>query len=110
MPAPKGHSRYGGRAKGTPNKKSQVLAAILESKGVDPAGDLIKLLPQLEPEKRADIYLKLFEYIYPKLKAIELTPEDLAELTEKVGSATLERVREEFKALAEERKKAACNT
>lgn len=36
MAAPKGHPRYGGRAKGTPNKRTWDARALAERLGVDP--------------------------------------------------------------------------
>jgi hypothetical protein len=45
MPAPKGHQRYGGRAKGTKNKKDQVRPEVLDAA-------LIKLRAQLPSEIR----------------------------------------------------------
>lgn len=41
MPAPKGHARYGGRAKGTPNKSTERLREIAQKHKCDPFEILI---------------------------------------------------------------------
>jgi hypothetical protein len=65
-----------GRKKGTPNKATQQLREILDAEGLDPAKKLAELLPNLTPEKQADICLKLMDFLYPKRKAVALTNED----------------------------------
>jgi len=62
-----------GRKAGTPNKDTLPLKAILEANKCEPVLELLKLIPDLIPEKQADVYLKLLEYIYPRRKAIETT-------------------------------------
>ncbi len=61
-----------GRRKGTRNKKSEALEAILDSLGFNLVDELIKRLPKLSPEKQADIILGLMPFVYPKKKAIDL--------------------------------------
>lgn len=65
-----------GRKKGTPNKKTLVLTDILESLDCDVTQKLTEILPQLQPEKQADVLLELMSYIFPKRKALELTGAD----------------------------------
>lgn len=60
-----------GRKRGTPNKKTVVLSALFESKGIDIPLKLLELIPQLTPEKQADILLNLLPYLYPKFRATE---------------------------------------
>jgi hypothetical protein len=96
--APKGHPRYGGRAKGVPNRKTQDLLDKAREMGVDPfevllmfaAGDwkslgydqdkyitetdrgtIVKWT--IEPSVRAKCASDACQYIYPKRKAIELS-------------------------------------
>ncbi|MBY0554222.1 hypothetical protein K2P97_06815 [bacterium] len=65
-----------GRQKGTPNKKTLILTEILDSLDCDVTQKLTELLPQLQPEKQADVLLELMSYIFPKRKALELTGAD----------------------------------
>lgn len=68
--------RYGGRQKGTPNKKTVALTDLLEKISCDPAAKLASLLPKLKPDMQAKVLLELMEYIYPKRKAVEVSGVD----------------------------------
>jgi hypothetical protein len=68
-----GKPKTGGRSKGTPNKKTLGLAEILESQGVEPVSELLKLMPNLTPKEQADVYKDLMAYLYPKRKAMEVS-------------------------------------
>jgi hypothetical protein len=74
-----------GRKKGTPNKKTRLLEELLEDKGLEPIQGLADSLKELEgvvtdePEEKirvaiakANIYMELMQYIYPKRKAIQV--------------------------------------
>lgn len=67
-----------GRAKGTPNKKTQVLVEILEAKDFNVPAKLIELVNGglLLPKEQADVLLELMQYVYPKRKAVEMTGAD----------------------------------
>lgn len=65
--------KTGGRKKGTPNKKTQLLAEILEVNDFSIPEKIIELLPSLAPKKQADVLLDLMSYMYPKRKAVEQT-------------------------------------
>lgn len=90
--------KYGGRAKGTPNKDTQALIEAAERLGVNPfeillhfaKGDFATLgyseyqtrpgpdgstydVLTIEPELRARCAMKASEFLYPKRKAIEIT-------------------------------------
>jgi hypothetical protein len=96
MAAPKGHPRYGGRKKGTPNKKDSTLALKSKELGIDPFEILLLFAKgdwealgypaatfvkegstfvneelYIKPETRARAAAEAAQYIYPKLKAIE---------------------------------------
>lgn len=60
-----------GRKAGTPNKVTTELKDFLLSQGLDPALELTKLIEELEAPKRADILVKILEFIYPRRKAVE---------------------------------------
>jgi hypothetical protein len=66
-----GHLKAGGRRKGTPNLRTTVLADLFEDLGVVVPREIIRLLPKLSPQERADVLLRLMEYLYPKRKALE---------------------------------------
>lgn len=73
MGRPQGLPKTGGRQKGTPNKKTQVLGDKLEALGLDVPSRLVELLPGLSPEIQAKILLDLLSYIHPKRKAVDQT-------------------------------------
>ena len=78
MGRPVGLSKTGGRKKGTPNAKTKELGARLESFGFDPLKELSELVQgvnDLSAKDRAEICLDLLQYLYPKRKALEVTPE-----------------------------------
>lgn len=77
--------KYGGRKKGTPNKRTLILADALEKKNLDPIAGLHDCLQELEEmvvyedgakislvKAKADIYMELLQYLYPKRKAIQV--------------------------------------
>lgn len=69
----KGHQKLGGRKAGTPNKASLKLLDQLIAKELNPVDEIIKLLEQVGPNKKLDVWMKLLSYCYPTLKAIELS-------------------------------------
>jgi len=84
METPKKRQKYGGRKKGTPNKKTLLLQDQLEEKGLDPVAGLKACLEELEAivayeaedqinlvNSKARIYIEILQYIYPKRKAVE---------------------------------------
>lgn len=73
MGAPKGHPRYGGRQKGTPNKDTLNLAQFLEKKNFSPIEEIIKRMPRLADVEAIKVCLELLQYIYPKRKALEVS-------------------------------------
>jgi len=78
MGRPAGVPKTGGRKKGTPNAKTKELDARLETLGFDPLKELAELVQganDLSTTDRAEICLELLQYIYPKRKALEVTPE-----------------------------------
>lgn len=73
MSKTEGSKKTGGRTKGTPNKSTLCLLRSLEQNNIDIVNEIAALLPQLGPEKKADVLLNLMSYIFPKRKAIELS-------------------------------------
>jgi hypothetical protein len=68
----KGH-KTGGRVAGTPNKRTQEVAGLLESLGCDPIEGMaqIAMNEKHSPELRGRMFAELAQYIAPKRKAIE---------------------------------------
>lgn len=91
-----------GRKKGTPNKKTTILLDIFEANDFCPAEEVVKLIKDkgadLLDKERADIFLRLMEYKFPKRKSVEhsgeikTTPIDgiLAEVIKKVQDGSSE--------------------
>lgn len=101
----KGHSKAGGRSKGTPNKKVQPLLDRAEALGVDPFEILLHFAkgdwaalgyaaastvsytsagiefdePVIKPELRMHAAKEACQYLYPKRKSIEMTAVDGAD-------------------------------
>lgn len=75
MGAPKGHPKYGGRKKGTPNKnKVFSVSSRLSEMGIDLIGEILNEIEQLDkPFLKVKCYFQLLEYCDAKRKAIEVT-------------------------------------
>jgi hypothetical protein len=72
MAAPLGHKRYGGRKKGTPNRKSVDLLTALDKKKFHVVEKLTEVFEVLEPSRKMDVLLALMTFLYPKRKAIDV--------------------------------------
>ncbi len=83
-------SSKSGRKKGTPNKKTKVLSHLLNEEELSIPGRLLEILPQLTVEKQADVLLGLMPYIYPKKKAIEISPLESDKYPEKITIEVVE--------------------
>lgn len=66
--------KTGGRLKGTPNKRTQVVSDLLEEIGCDPINGMatIAMNPANSPELRGRMYSELAQYLFPKRKAAEI--------------------------------------
>ena len=74
MSSPGGY-RYGGRQKGTPNRKTQEVAEKLQALGCDPIEGMARLAmdPTVDVAIRAQMLKELAQYLYPKRKALEVS-------------------------------------
>lgn len=72
MARPAGLPKTGGRKKGTPNRRSELLSDNLNELGLDISERITELLPQLSTEKQMNALIQLLPYIFPKRKALEL--------------------------------------
>jgi hypothetical protein len=79
-----GHKRGGGRAKGTPNKKTGLLLDALEAHGCNMPEQIAGLLqdPEVKGALKVDLVSRLLPYLYPQRKPMDpqeiLTPEQAA--------------------------------
>lgn len=71
MSAPKGHPRYGGRGKGTPNKRPSLIALCNEL-GVDPLRRLLEICKDEKDPNHFNAVKEACQYIVPKLKALDV--------------------------------------
>lgn len=67
--------KTGGRAAGTPNKRTQDLMERLDQLGVDPVNGLAAIATDegAPLELRARVQIELMSYLYPKRKALDVT-------------------------------------
>lgn len=71
--------KTGGRMKGSPNKKSELLSEALDSLKFNLPLRLAEIFPKLTPDKQMDCLLELLQYLYPKRKAIEVDENENAQ-------------------------------
>lgn len=68
MARPAGIPKTGGRSKGTPNKRTLAFSETLSERGIDVLGEILTAAADLSERDRANIYLNLLPYQYPKRK------------------------------------------
>ena len=70
----KGHTKVGGRQKGTSNKDLSVFKAALKSGLIERLGDFFQWLdsPDLSERDKITNYLKALEFVLPKQQKIEI--------------------------------------
>ncbi len=68
MPRPRGLPKTGGRAKGTPNKRTQSVMERLEALGCDPIAGMAKIAMNTKNriELRGQMYKELAQYVAAK--------------------------------------------
>jgi hypothetical protein len=62
--------KYGGREKGTPNRLTKELRAILKEvlhKELETIGELLE---QLEPKERLEVLIKLMPFVFPRMNTM----------------------------------------
>jgi len=81
MPRPKGLAKTGGRVRGTPNRKTELVAKTLAKLGCDPVEGLARIA--LDPETKVEIKVRclteLAQYVYPKRKAVDVSSSEESE-------------------------------
>ena len=87
MPFEEGHSKIGGRKKGTPNKVTLIKADdLLLELDVNPIQKLIEIAESDEAtlDQRINCYKEIAKYTYPRFKSQELRVTPLENLTSTV--------------------------
>jgi hypothetical protein len=98
-----GHSKAGGRVKGTPNKDNETVAQTCERMGLNVAEAMIHLAINTEDELiKASMLKELASYLYAKKKAIEVSGSLGVDTSRQ--DAELAKLREQVKARISERK------
>lgn len=91
MPFEKGNKLGKGRPAGKLNRSTEqakLTLARLANKGLDNITEDIDKIRETNPVKAAEIYIKLLEYVMPKLKAVDMKVD--ADVTQKVEKITVE--------------------
>lgn len=75
MPFKPGQARPegAGRKKGTLNRASMPILELMESRNFNALDELIKLLPDLEPNIQAKVLCEIMSFVYPKKKALDIS-------------------------------------
>lgn len=74
MGAPKGHKKYGGRQKGTPNKSTEALFELCKKNGIDVFEAMVVLACEEKDKDKKFYRLSVIaEYLYAKRKAVEVS-------------------------------------
>lgn len=92
MARPKGSPKMGGRQKGTPNRKTDLLAKC-EAMGIDVFDELLSIAAKtIDPSTRFGMFRDIASYLYAKKKEVlnlsDHTVEELIETAEKKLSET----------------------
>jgi len=80
MPFQKGKEKTGGRTKGTPNSTTRDLREVVREIVEGNAERICQDLEALEPKDRVNAWLRLTEFVLPKMQRVE-TSYDLANLS-----------------------------
>ena len=91
MPFEKGNKLGKGRPTGKMNRSTEqakLTLARLANKGLDNITEDIDKIRETNPIKAAEIYIKLLEYVLPKLKSVDMKME--AEVNNKIEKITIE--------------------
>jgi hypothetical protein len=103
--APKGHPKWGGKKKGTPNKdKQRVLDLCKQYGGKEPVEVLAIELNCGVPERAVWAADKLMPYCYPKLSSVVLAEDPANPFGEISENKFLDKIKELHVAAAKERK------
>ena len=65
--------KYGGRQKGTPNRMTKELRAVLKDVLFEELGEIKEKLDMLEPKERLELVIKLIPYVLLKVNSVSHT-------------------------------------
>jgi len=91
MPFEKGNKLGKGRPAGKLNRSTEqakLTLARLANKGLDNITEDIDKIREQNPVKAAEIYIKLLEYVIPKLKSVDMKME--ADIKQQIEKITVE--------------------
>ena len=91
MPFEKGHKLAKGRPKGSLNRSTEqakITLARLANKGLDNITEDMDKIRKENPIKAAELYLRLLEYVVPKLKSVDMKLD--AEVNAKIEKLSIE--------------------
>ncbi len=79
--------KTGGRAKGTPNKRTADVIERLERLGCDPIEGMAVIAMDIEnpPELRGRMFAELAQYVAAKRRALDVSAESAAPVTIRIG-------------------------
>ena len=84
----KGNTMGKGRPKGSLNRSTEqakLTLSRLANKGLDNISEDIEQIRKTNPVKAAELYIKILEYVVPKLKAVDMKVEgDIKQRIEKI--------------------------
>ena len=63
--------KFGGREKGTPNKQTKEIRAVLKQIVSKELENISTHIQELEPSERAKLLLKLLPYVMPKVNSVD---------------------------------------
>ena len=73
--------KYGGRQKGTPNRLTKELRAILKEALHKELESIGERLEQLEPKERLEVLIKLMPFVFPKMNTMSHSMDEPIDLT-----------------------------
>jgi hypothetical protein len=91
MPFAKGNKLGKGRPKGKVNRSTEMAKltlARLADKGLNNINEDIENIRRTNPVKAAELYIKLLEFVVPKLKAVDMKVD--ADVKQKIEKITVE--------------------
>lgn len=71
----KGHAKLGGRKKGVKNRNTEIKERIAEMVG-EKFDDFVEAFDKLPPKPKCALFIKLVEFVVPKVSAIKFEEED----------------------------------
>ena len=88
----KGHSKIGGRKKGSPNRRTsrhrEIISEFLDD--VATKQEMVALFKTLDPGQKAQFLYRMFAFVTPKMEAHEISQEMSADDARQILNAILE--------------------